>query len=191
MDTLLTSMPNTMIWQDFKEALLPYPGLDLQFQYAENKWVGASYHITEIKQSSISSVDCGGVMNNWKEIIVQLWEPSEKQQEKAMKVRKALSIIEIVEKKLQLESSAPVKIEFGNSQFDTRQMYPGNIQIIGEDLIVDLQPDFTQCKAIGRGGSCGTEGKEDQCCSPAEQPMVKLKNLAVANDCCTPGAGCC
>ena len=190
MDTTQTLKP-TIGWQLFKEALLQNPGLDLQFQYAENKWVDVSYHITEIKQAPIVSVDCGGVVNKWTEIIVQLWEPSEKQQERAMKVRKALSIIDIVESKLQLEASAVVKIEFGNSQFDTRQMYPGSITADGENLIVDLQPDFTQCKAIGRGGSCGTDENDAACCAPAEKPKVELKNLAVASDCCTPGSGCC
>ncbi len=60
-------MNNTtsLTWGAFKETLLANPELDLQFQYAENKWVDASYHITEIKQTPITSVDCGGVMNNW------------------------------------------------------------------------------------------------------------------------------
>lgn len=181
----------TLNWQNFKEALLKHPDLNLQFQYAEDKWVDASYHITEIKQAPITSVDCGGVLNQWTEIIVQLWEPGEKQQERAMKVRKALSIVEVVEKKLRLEELAVVKIEFGNSQFDTRQMYPGNIKIDDENLIVDLQPDFTQCKAIGRGGSCGTDDKGADCCEPVAKEKVEMKNLAVATNSCTPGGGCC
>lgn len=178
-------------WQHFKEALQEQPELDLQFKYAENKWVDASYHITEIKQAPIVSVDCGGVMNKWTEIVVQLWEPDTKGQERPMKVKKALSIIDIVEKQLQLEPSATVKIEFGNSQFDTRQMYPGSIQQGGDNLIVDLQPDHTQCKAIGRGGSCGTDDKGEECCTPVEKPLVKLQNLAAPAQACTPGSGCC
>ena len=184
----------TLSWQEFKEQLLQNPGLDLQFQYAENKWVDASYHITEIKQAPIVSVDCGGVMNSWTEIIVQLWEPGVKQQERAMKVSKALSIIELVEKTLDLNPFGIVKIEFGNSQFDTRQMYPGNISLDGENLVVDLRPDFTQCKAIGRGGSCGSTGSTKECCAPeaAEiKPKIELKTLSVAESCCTPGSGCC
>ncbi|HEY1009884.1 MAG TPA: DUF6428 family protein [Daejeonella sp.] len=181
----------TMNWKAFKEQLLANPDLDLQFQYAENKWVDASYHITEIKQAPITSVDCGGVKNAWTEIIVQLWEPGEKQQERAMKVSKALSIVQIVEKVLPLNPTATVKIEFGNSQFDTRQMFPGTISANGGNLIVDLQPDFTQCKAINRGGSCGTTDTGEECCAPVEKPKVEMKNLAVAADCCTPGGGCC
>ncbi|MEJ7778886.1 MAG: DUF6428 family protein [Daejeonella sp.] len=179
----------TLNWQLFKETLLQHPGLDLQFQYAENKWVDASYHITEIKQAPIVSVDCGGVVNTWTEVIVQLWEPGEQQQKRAMKVRKALSIIE--EKKLPLNPIGVVKIEFGNSQFDTRQMYPDDILAEGENLIVNLVPDLTQCKAIGRGGSCGTAEAGDECCAPAEKPKVELKNLVVSAESCTPGSGCC
>lgn len=188
-------MDNTqsMNWQNFKEILIQNPGLDLQFQYEADKWVEASYHITEIKQAPIVSVDCGGVMNSWTEIIVQLWEPGEQQQERAMKVRKALSIIELVEKTLPLNPLGIVKIEFGNSQFDTRQMFPGDISIDNESLIVDLRPDAVQCKAIGRGGSCGTTESGEECCAPVaavEEPKVEMKNLAVVAE-CTPGSGCC
>ncbi len=172
----------TINWKSFKETLVNNSELTLQFQYAEGKWVDASYHITEIKQAPITSVDCGGVVNNWTEIIVQLFEPTNEQQANAMKVNKALSIINVVEKALPLDGDAMVKIEFGNSTFDTRQMLPQNITINGENLIVDLQPDAVQCKAVGRGDSCGT---------PAEKPKIELKNLAVADSCCTPGGGCC
>jgi hypothetical protein len=178
---IIMNKPETINWGTFKETLVQNPQLDLQFQYAENKWVSASYHITEIKQAPITSVDCGGVKNEWTEIIVQLMEPSVKQQERAMKVKKALSIIDVVENVLPLDVNGTVKIEFGNTEFDTRQLYPNEFIIDGENFIVDLRPDTVQCKAIERGGSCGT---------PAKQ-KVELKNLAVAESCCTPGAGCC
>lgn len=181
-------------WKTFKDTLLQHPDLDLQFQYAEGKLVDAAYHITEIKQAPITSVDCGGVMNAWTEIIVQLWVPDGGQEERSMKVGKALSIVNIVEKMLPLNPNGTVKIEFGNSEFDTRQMFP-NEMIVGENaLTVDLRPDAVQCKAFSRGGSCGTNDKGEECCAPAvaEKPKVELKNLAVAGEaCCTPGGGCC
>lgn len=178
-------------WAAFKEQLLLRPELDLQFQYAENKWVDASYHITEIKQTPIVSVDCGGKMNSWTEIIVQLWEPADQQQDRAMKVGKALSIIALVEKTLPLNPLATVKIEFGNSEFDTRQMYPNNIIMEGDNLVVDLRPDSVQCKAIKRGGSCGTTTTGEECCTPVDvKPKTELKNLAISTT-CVPGEGCC
>lgn len=181
-------------WQTFKATLEQHPELTLQFQYAEDKWVDASYHITEIKQAPIVSVDCGGKMNTWTEIIIQLWEPSVQDSERAMQVSKALSIVNLVEKSLPLNPLGTVKIEFGNSQFDTRQMYPGEFLIKEDNLIVNLIPDFTQCKAIGRGGSCGTTDSGEECCAPAvkqEKPKLQMVNLAGAAQTCEPGSGCC
>lgn len=181
-------------WQTFKDELLKLPEQILQFEYAEGKWVDASYHITEIKQAPIVSVDCGGVMNSWTEIIVQLWEPQETEEGRAMLVSKAMSIVEIVEKKLTLNPTAFVKIEFGNSKFDTRQMYPATFTIDGPNLIIGLSPDYTQCKAINRGGSCGPTTKNESCCSPAEQPAkkkIEMENLATGNQECKPESGCC
>jgi hypothetical protein len=69
----------TLTWQLFKDQLKASHNLALQFQYAADQFVHASYHITEIKQATVTSVDCGGVMNAWTEVIVQLWEPADEQ----------------------------------------------------------------------------------------------------------------
>lgn len=181
----------TLSWGDFKAQLEKNPELHLQFQYDEGQFVDTSFHITEIKLAPITSVDCGGVMNKWTEVIMQLWEPGEKQTERTMKVSKALSIIAVVEKMLPLEGDAIVKIEFGNSAFDTRQMFPAKLIAEGDTLTVNLSPDFVQCKAQNRGGSCGTNDKGEECCAPIEKPKVQLVNLAASSSTCTPGGGCC
>ena len=179
-----------MTWGNFKSTLEQNPDLHLQFQYEEGKFVDSSYHITEIKQAPIVSVDCGGQMNSWTEVIVQLWEPSVKEVDRSMKVGKALKIVNLVEKMLPLDPNATVKIEFGNSKFDTRQMYPGEFVAGDEAFTVNLVPDFTQCKALTRNQSCGTSLPEASCCAPAP---VKEKLALVTNDgvCCQPGSGCC
>jgi len=180
-------------WSSFKADLQQHPEMVLQFQYAPDKWVNANYHITEIKQAPIVSVDCGGVMNAWTEIIVQLWEPTEAEDGRAMQVKKALSIVNLVESKLPLNPNGIVKIEFGNSEFDTRQMYPREFKIEGENLIIDLMPDATQCKAINRGGSCGTNEKGEECCAPAQPQKTKIElvNLVSGQNACNPESGCC
>ena len=178
-------------WQTFKAQLSQYPEKHLEFRYSENSLVDASYHITEIKLTPITSVDCGGKLNKWTEVIVQLWEPSVKSTERSMKVSKALSIIDLVEKALPLDPDAIVKIEFGNSEFDTRQMYPNQFIETEDSLTIDLSADFTQCKAIGRNGSCGTTESGEECCTPAaEKPKIELQNLAVSS-CCEPSSNCC
>lgn len=182
-----------LIWQTFKEHLQANTDLRLQFKYANDQLVDAAYHITEIKQAPITSVDCGGVINSWTEIIVQLWEPSNERQALAMKVSKALSIINLVEKALPLNPEGMVKIEFGNSRFDTRQMLPQKLIVNGDDLIIDLRPDNVQCKAIERDGSCGTNHVGDKCGIPATESNPKLQSEKVTASAsgCLPGSGCC
>lgn len=179
-----------MTWGDFKNSLEQNPELHLQFQYEEGRFVDSSYHITEIKQAPIVSVDCGGVMNSWTEVILQLWEPSEKEVDRSMKVSKALKIVELVEKTLPLIANATVKIEFGNSKFDTRQMYPGEFVAAGETFTVNLVPDFTQCKALTRDQSCGTSAAEAVSCSPAPLKQ-ELELIASDGNSCMPGSRCC
>lgn len=190
----MSNQVEPMNWQAFKGTLLQNPDKFLQFQYAEGEFVDASFHITEIKQAPIVSVDCGGKMNTWTEIIMQLWEPSENQTGRSMKVGKALSIINVVEKSLPLNPVATVKIEFGNSKFDTRQMYPGELIVDADTFTVNLTPDFTQCKAITSGQSCGTTASGESCCTPStanESAKPVLELVEADAPCCTPGSGCC
>lgn len=183
--------PNAISWRAFKAELTRNQSLYLQFQYADNEWVKPSYHITEIKQAPITSVDCGGKVNTWTEIILQLWEPEAKRQESAMTASKALSIVELVENAISLDPSAEVKIEFGNSRFDTRQMFPSMLISDGENLIVNLKADLVGCKAVGRNQPCGSSDTEETCCSPTEEkPNSRIEDLAMKNA-CTSGSSCC
>lgn len=179
-----------MNWQAFKSMLEQYPDLHLQFEYEAGKFVDHSFHITEIKQAPIVSVDCGGVMNSWTEVIVQLWEPTVSEAGRSMQVSKALKIVNLVEKSLPLNPHAVVKIEFGNSRFDTRQMYPAEFRAEGDHFTVGLVPDFTQCKALTRGQTCGTGSAENACCSPAAE-KAELELVSTDSGSCKPGSGCC
>ena len=170
--------PNIMNWNAFKTQLEQHPEHHLQFEFAQNQRVHPSFHITEIKEANIRSVDCGGKMNAWTEIIVQLWEPDHSKDERSMKVSKALSIIKLVEKTLPLRPNSSLKIEFGNDSFDTRQMHPQDFEITANEIIVKLTADKTQCKAIGRGQVCGS-------------PNEKVALSEIQNSCCKPESGCC
>lgn len=171
-----------MDWITFKNQLQKNANLNLQFEYAEGQFVNSNYHITELKLANITSVDCGGKLDAWTEIVVQLWEPAQDNVAESMPIAKALSIIEKVEEKILLHPKSTVKIEFGNSQFDTRQMHPKEFEVIGKNLVVNLQADVTQCKAIGRGETCGPK------------PKIRIgvaSEVATASSCCEPGSGCC
>jgi len=185
---LVTRVP--MTWLVFKSTLELNPNLFLQFQYQAGKFVDHSFHITEIKQAPIVSVDCGGVISSWTEVIMQLWEPTVKEADRSMQVSKALQIVNLVEKSLPLNPNAVVKIEFGNSKFDTRQMYPSELSAEGDSFIVNLVPDFTQCKALARNQACGTTTSDASCCGPVPE-KEELELVAADGAACKPGSGCC
>src|SRR5210317_1001878 len=99
--------------QDFLILLEKHQDKALLFEYATNQFVGANYHITEVKHVTIDSVDCGSQTDFWKETIIQLWEsPKEIGKTKYMSVYKALSILKKVGKMKPYSLGSEVKFEY-------------------------------------------------------------------------------
>ena len=88
----------------------------LVFEYAPGLLVGANYHITEVKNITIDSVDCGAGTDFWKETIIQLWEsPQEIGKRDYMSAYKALAILNKVDKIKPMEKDVEVKFLVGCS----------------------------------------------------------------------------
>ncbi|WNH14199.1 DUF6428 family protein [Thalassobellus suaedae] len=142
----------------------------LLFEYAPNLLIGANYHITEVKHLTVDSVDCGSQTDAWKETIIQLWEsPSELGKTEYMTVYKALAILKKVGKMKPYVLDAEVKFEYSNATFHTAQLFVNDFDIRGNNLIVKLAIEKTDCKAKE---ICGVQDVEatvtsnEPCCSP-------------------------
>lgn len=145
----------------------------LLFEYKKGHFVGANYHITEIKNITIDSVDCGAGTDFWKETIIQLWEsPDEHEREEYLSTHKALSILNKVDHIKPMEQDVEVKFEYSNPEFHTAQLFVNDFTIDQNKLIMKLAIEKTDCKA------------RETCGVPA---AVETKEEA----CCTPGGGCC
>ena len=146
----------------------------LLFEYLPNELVKANYHLTEIKSLDISSVDCGGKQNAWKETIIQLWEnPLEIYKTDYMKTNKALEIIERVDSIQPINLNTVAKIEYGNNHFHTTNLLIHEIIEEQDNLIIKLHQEQTQCKA------------SNQCCSPEEKQQTNLSEIdSVKVKCC-------
>ena len=159
--------------KEFIELLQLHPGKSLLFEYQQGKTIAPDYHITEIKNVSVDSVDCGAGSDFWRETVVQLWEsPVEKESRGYMSAYKALSIINRVDKIKPLQQDAILKFEYGNGHFHTAQLPVMGIEIGSDQLRVKLVPDITDCKA------------KSECGIPEEA-------VATSSAQCTPGSGCC
>ena len=148
--------------QDFLNLLSENPTKELLFEYKPGNYVGTNYHITEIKNTHIQSVDCGGRSDAWNETLIQLWEsPSEVGKENYMKVDKALSIIRRVDTIHPIDKEAKVLFEYSNNDFHKANLEIHNIALTSDRLIIKLFVPETDCKA--KTPVSATE--EAACCS--------------------------
>jgi hypothetical protein len=153
---------------EFLSILAQNPGMPLHFEYQVGKFTRPDYHITEIKNVTYDTVDCGGAQNNWTEAIVQLWEDEMPDLNHSVNTNKALNIFEVVEKARATFKDVELKFEYGNTSFHTAVMGISAVEVT-DRVVVKLFAENTTCKAKDRASS-----KED-------------KDAA----CCTPGGGCC
>ena len=158
-----------MTTQAFLNILIQNPNLPLYFEYQVGRFIRADYHITEIKNVSYDTVDCGGIQNTWQETIVQLWENGTPEPKHSVDTTKALKIFEVVEKVRPTFKDTDISFEYGNASFHTAILAVASVDI-SDKVIVRLQSTNTTCKANDRAAEAAFQG------------------LEIA---CAPGSGCC
>jgi len=184
-----------MTTKEFLNILESNSDLPLLFEYKAGAFTRMDYHITEIKNVTFDTVDCGGVRNQWKEVHVQLWENQLPEPNHRVDTKKALDIFNVVEKVRATYGDVPMKFEYGNKAFHTAVLPVGNVTVHANQIIVQLGVDQTSCKAQDRAAT--PEEKAAACCAPAvteteARPKLNLTQLILPTDnACTLGGGCC
>jgi len=170
---LTVAKNKNMKTNEFLSILKEHPNKSLLFEYKPGQLVGANYHITEVKNITIDSVDCGAGTDFWKETIIQLWEsPSEIDKRDYMVSNKALSILNKVNSIKPMEKNVEVKFEYANADFHTAQLFVNDHEITENQLLFNLGVEKTDCKA------------KDACGVPVEAGSQEANS-------CVPGGGCC
>ncbi|APD06126.1 hypothetical protein UJ101_00587 [Flavobacteriaceae bacterium UJ101] len=150
---------------EFLNVLIENPNKILEFEYTEGKFARKDYHLTEFKNVTFDTVDCGGVANKWEETHIQIWENEEFEANHSVDTTKALKIFEIVEKTRPTFKETEIKFEYGNAEFHTAVMGIKGIAIHADKVVVKLFNENTTCKAKDRATT--KEEKEAACCAPA------------------------
>ena len=139
----------------------------LLFEYRKDQLVGANYHITEVKNVTVDSVDCGSATDYWKETVIQLWEsPDELDKTEFMTVHKALSILDKVNRIKPMDLSAEVKFEYSNDGFHTAQLFVDDYSYTENRLMLSLAVNKTDCKARENCGAAVEEVQSEVCGGP-------------------------
>lgn len=169
-----------MTTQELFATLEKHQDKSLIFEYAPNAFIGANYHITEVKHVNIDSVDCGSQTDSWNETIIQLWEsPSEKEKTDFMSVFKGLAILKKVGEMKPYNLNSEIKFEYSNSSFHTAQLYVNDVIIQDNKLIFQLSIRKTDCKAKAL---CGV---------PEVDVSASNNDIQQSTACCSPETGCC
>lgn len=144
----------------------------LRFEYETGQFVEKNFHITEVKNLQIKSVDCGGKSDQWNETVLQLWNPANPAERYPMKGQKALNILNIVDNEIKIDRESEVLFEYGNATNRVSNYAIGQIIEEESDLTIVFEGVKTQCKAssertLETAPCCGvpSEGKlEASCC---------------------------
>ena len=175
-----------MTYTAFKNLLSAHQGMELNFEYAPGLYVRSDFHMTEIKNVTFDTVDCGGLQNEWNEVHIQLWEPELYDPAHKLDSTKALKILETVEKVRLSFPDAELKFEYGNKTYPTVILPISSVEVNGEILSFTLGESQTTCKAADRQLAAGEE--VTACCSPSQESngmKVDLGNLVLSkNNCC-------
>lgn len=160
--------------REFMQVLEAHSGKELKFEYTDKQFVGAHYHLTEVKNVQFDTTDCGGKTNHWLETQMQLWEnPKEEGKERFMTTDKILSILKRVDGIKPLLRDTEVKFEYGNANFHTSVMPVHEVRTNEGFVEVVLFEEKTRCKAM----------------DPVWDGLAEKETAAAG--CCAPASGCC
>ena len=136
----------------------------LQFQLPSGEIVPQHFHVTEVGEVSKHFIDCGGTMRHEKKVNFQLWTADDVNHR--LQPKKLKNIIQLSEKKLQLNDTLEVEVEYQGSTI-------GKYHLDFQNEKFQLVTTLTDCLA------------KDQCGIPEEQ-MPKKETAG-----CDPNSGCC
>ena len=136
--------------QTFLDTLRRTPKAELVFELNTDAHVHPGYHVTEIMSLGYDSVDCGGVVNHWRETLVQLQAPGRHDTPKFMSAAKFLGIFDEVSHKVPLQTNAELRVEYGDEKRPALHYHVENIKEDKGRLRVVLEAPGVTCKVKDR-----------------------------------------
>ena len=111
-----------------------------------NQTVPKAYHITEVKNVHIESVDCGGRSAEEYQTIVQLWVSGTEQANKHMLTDKALKIFDTVERIKPIRQNTPIFFEWGYNDLATSVYTVNEVVETDGSISIKMTVPPTVCK---------------------------------------------
>lgn len=150
--------------REFIDLLKNHPEHQVQFEYKSSQFVPTPFHITEIKNVHVDSVDCGGNEHSFKQTQVQLWiNPNEKKTE-VLTANKILKIFNIVHEKRPLMMDTEIFFEYGNEELPISNYSVTESEINGNNIVVRFYAKPATCKPLEIVGNGACSPGKSGCC---------------------------
>jgi hypothetical protein len=156
-----------MTLSEIKNILQTIEAVD--FQLPDGSLVPQHFHVTEVGQVNKKFIDCGGTVREERVINFQLWQAEDF--DHRLKPQKLLGIINLSEEILNLED-LEIEVEYQSETI-------GKFRLDFDGTNFFLLSTQTDCLA------------PDKCGVPPAKQKVKLSEINITNNTCTPGGGCC
>ncbi|MEP2025952.1 MAG: DUF6428 family protein [Reichenbachiella sp.] len=131
---------------EFLNILRENPELGLEFEIESGKFIKPTFHITEVKNATIESVDCGGNPDSYKQTIIQLMVNPLEQMRKPWTSKKALDIFDKVEQLKPMDEEAEVFFEYGDLEIRTSNFSVEDVLFADGNIRLELFAKPTVCK---------------------------------------------
>ncbi|SMD33118.1 hypothetical protein SAMN04488029_1483 [Reichenbachiella faecimaris] len=122
------------------------PELGLEFEIESGKFIKPTFHITEVKNATIESVDCGGNPDSYKQTIIQLMVNPLEKMRKPWTSKKALDIFDKVELLKPMDAEAEVFFEYGDLEMRTSNFSVEDVLFADGNIRLELFAKPTVCK---------------------------------------------
>ncbi len=184
-----------MLVKEFLDTLAVHPDAELLFEYDDGRFVAPGFHVTEIKNTTYETIDCGNSLHTWNEIIAQLWVPDDVAPGSTRMTAALFSKIwTVVADRILLDPDAEIRIEYGDDESRTALYHVDSISEATSEgagsLTISLTPQRTLCKprAILVDFNPGAEELQDACCSTTNETVLPLTSVrpkaAEPSGCC-------
>ncbi|OED38144.1 hypothetical protein AB833_20920 [Chromatiales bacterium (ex Bugula neritina AB1)] len=135
--------------KNIRTSLQKNPDLPVVFVSGEAR-VSPGYHVSEIKFTTVQSLDCGSGSDQWDEIVVQLLDGNPKSSAGYMNAGKMQMIIEKSLQSYPVESTTVTYFEFAIGNNGLQKMAVNSIFVDNQQLKVELKGLQAQCKPFQR-----------------------------------------
>ena len=155
----------TMTLARLLELLEPFSDHTLSFRFGSDD-IGSGYHVTEFKQASIKSIDCGGRTDAWAETVLQLLDGSVGCY---MPVAKFISIAGKSNDMLPGLATAPLLVEYAPNNQGLRRLKIAGLTQTDESAVIVLEEDRAACKPFldwqnAMNAQCTGPAPQSKCC---------------------------